>query len=282
MVRSNSAASLALALVSFSLSTAVFAEEGMPGGHPVEWDFSVAPYLFLPLATEGTSTVAGTSVDLDMDLSDVLDVLDVAFSTRLEAWRGRVGMAADIYYVNLSLSKGAILEPRANPGLGITADLTVDVDVRQGWSSVVGMYRLLEPEGAARYPVAVDLLLGTRWNYLKQEVDAALDIAALPGIQTQLGGSENWWEPTLGFRAGTRVSSCLTLGLRAEAGGFGAGGNDLQWVVLAGAERAFGANKALRFGYQFYSIDYSAQKSDGAFAYDVEQHGPYAAFVWRW
>ena len=191
-------------------------------------------------------------------------------------------MAADFYYVNLGLSEGATLTPPANPDLGITAELKVDVDVRQGWTSLVGMYRLLEPEGAAGYPLAVDLLLGARWNYLKQEVGAALDIGILPGIQTELGGSESWWEPTIGFRAGRQVSSCLTLGLRAEAGGFGAGGNDLQWVVLAGVERAFGANKALRFGYQFYSIDYSTQKSDGTFAYDVEQHGPYAAFVWRW
>ena len=246
------------------------------------WEFSLAPYLFLPLSTEGTSTVAGSSVDLNMDLSDVLEVLDVAFSTRFEARRGRLGVAADLYYVDLGLSEGATLIPRKNPDLGISAALNVDVDVRQGWGSLMGMYRVLEPRGSSAYPLAMDLMLGARWNYLKQEVDATLDIGIAPGIQTRLGGSESWWEPTAGLRVGTQVSSCLTLALRAEVGGFGSGGDDLQWVVLAGAERSFGSGMALRFGYQFYSIDFSTRKNDGTFAYDIDQQGPYAAFVWRW
>ncbi|MCA0892309.1 outer membrane protein [Microbulbifer agarilyticus] len=249
-----------------------------------EWEYSLTPYLFLPVATEGTSTVAGTEADLDLDLSDVLDILDIAFATRFEARRDRFGILADLYYVSLSMDQGATLKPAVNPELDLTATLNVDVDVRQGWLSLQGMYRAFESPVGAKYPWAVDLSAGARWNYLKQEIDTNLEIDILPGpgIQQSLGGTETWWEPVVGFRTGIEVSSCLTLALRADVGGFGAGGDDLQWGVLVGAERAFNDRHALRFGYLFYGIDYATYRADGRFAYDIDQHGPYLAYSWRW
>lgn len=45
----------------------------------------MTPYAFIPFSTEGTSTVAGTSVDLDLDLADELKILGFAYSMRGEA-----------------------------------------------------------------------------------------------------------------------------------------------------------------------------------------------------
>ncbi|MBN8431159.1 hypothetical protein JF535_09885 [Microbulbifer salipaludis] len=249
-----------------------------------EWEYSLTPYLFLPVSTEGTSAVAGTEVDLDLDLSDVLDILDIAFATRFEARRDRFGILADLYYVSLSMDQGATLKPAMNPELDVTATLNVDVDIRQGWLSLQGMYRAFESPVGAKYPWAVDLSAGARWNYLKQEIDTNLgiDIFPGPGVQQSLGGAETWWEPVVGFRTGIEVSSCLTLALRADVGGFGAGGDDMQWGVLVGAERKINDRHALRFGYLFYGIDYSTYRGDGRFAYDIDQHGPYLAYSWRW
>lgn len=36
-----------------------------------EWRHSITPYLFLPLTTEGSSTIAGTSADVDMSLDEI-------------------------------------------------------------------------------------------------------------------------------------------------------------------------------------------------------------------
>ncbi len=44
---------------------------GLRGASDNEWRFTVSPYLFLPVSTTGTSTIAGASVDLDLNLKDV-------------------------------------------------------------------------------------------------------------------------------------------------------------------------------------------------------------------
>ncbi|MFA0809979.1 hypothetical protein [Microbulbifer epialgicus] len=250
-----------------------------------DWRIAITPYLFLPLRTKGQSTVAGTTVDVDLNLKKTLELLNVAFSARLEAWRGRFGLVSDLYYVNLRLKEGATIRPPRNPDLNIDINIDVDADTRQGWVAVFGVYRLLEgrfPHSGRRY--FWDIGVGARWNRIKQEVEArvGVDIARMPTVSNRLGGRDSWWEPTVGTRVGVAVSDCLMLGARTEIGGFGAGGDDLQWNLLIGLDWRAWETTSLRFGYQYYSIDYSSRLSDGKFAYDIDQHGPYIAVTWRW
>ncbi len=65
---------------------------GLRGASDDEWRFSVSPYLYLPVSTTGTSTVAGGSVDLDLSLKDVLKALKFVASGRGEAWKGDFGI----------------------------------------------------------------------------------------------------------------------------------------------------------------------------------------------
>lgn len=51
--------------------------------------------------------------------------------------------------------------------------------------------------------------------------------------------------------------------------------NDLVLNASLAFSKQPGESSALRFGYRYYSIDFETEKSDGAFAYDVEQHGPF-------
>ncbi len=74
---------------------------GLRGASDDEWRFTVSPYLFLPVSTTGTSTVAGGTVDLDLSLKDVLEVLNFAASARGEAWKGDFGIIIDTYYMNI-------------------------------------------------------------------------------------------------------------------------------------------------------------------------------------
>ncbi|WP_298854190.1 hypothetical protein [uncultured Ruegeria sp.] len=79
----------------------------------------VSFYLFTPLRTKGTSTVAGQSADLDLDLGDVLDVLDFAAAGRYEAWNGSFGIIFDANYVGIE-------QDTTLPG-PLGSDLNVDV-----------------------------------------------------------------------------------------------------------------------------------------------------------
>ncbi len=239
-----------------------------------DWRFTVQPYLFLPVRTQGTSTVAGTSVDLDLDLGEVLDILQGALSLRGEAWRGDFGIIADGYYVYLEDGYGV-----SGP-MGGGFDLTSET--RQGWVSLQGAYRLADGViDATGRRFVLDASAGVRFNWLNQEID--VDVTA-PGpglISRSFGGTESWAEPMVGLRGAVEIADRWTLGARVELGGFGVEGNDLQYTAVAGVDWRAWDNTSILFGYQFYGIDYSTNRSDGEFAYDIDQHGLYTGVAFR-
>ena len=269
--RLSVAAAAALALAAGPALAQTFEIEDGPAD---EWRFTLQPYLFLPVGTTGTSTVAGTSVDLDLDLGDVLDLLQGALSLRAEAWRGDWGIIADGYYVYLEASAGA-----SGP-LGGRLDLTSET--RQAWGSLLGAYRLADGTlGADGRRYAVDVSAGLRLNSVKQEIDIRVD-APGPGLaNASLGGTETWVEPMIGLRGAVQLSERWTAGARLELGGFGVAGDDLQYTAVLGMDWRAWEKTSLLFGYQFYGIDFSRSRSDGAFAYDVDQHGLYAGVAFR-
>ncbi|WP_298849094.1 hypothetical protein [uncultured Ruegeria sp.] len=229
------------------------------------WRHSITPYLFLPLSTTGTSTIDGSSVELDLSLSEVLDVLQGAASVRYEGWNGDFGIISELYYVKLG-GGGAL------PVGGASAD----VDVRQTFFNVQGAYRFAKGVNASGRRYAADAAIGVKWNRLKQEINIAG-----PGPGMTLGGTEEWIEPMIALRYVTEINDTWSFASRAELSGFGVNGDDLQYVVLAGFDWKGWENTSLRFGYQFYGIDYSNDRPSGEFAYDMDQNGIYAAVAFH-
>ncbi|WP_174823602.1 hypothetical protein [Ruegeria arenilitoris] len=231
------------------------------------WRHSITPYLFLPFSTKGTSTVDGSSVDLDLSLNEVLDILQGALSVRYEGWNGDFGIVSELYYVKLG-------EDGTLPiGAGRT---DVEVDVRQTFFNLQGAYRFANGVNASGRRYAADAAIGVKWNRLKQEIDINT-----PGPSLSLGGTEEWFEPLITLRYATEINDKWGFGARAELSGFGVNGDDLQYLVLAGFDWQGWENTSLRFGYQFYGIDYSTDRDSGEFAYDVDQNGIYAAVAFH-
>ncbi len=86
------------------MSTSAAADPLTPGNmNDDEWRFSIGTYAFIPVSTTGSATIADSEVDLDFDLSDVLDFLNFAIAGRGEAWKGDFGVILDASYVNLDL-----------------------------------------------------------------------------------------------------------------------------------------------------------------------------------
>ncbi len=229
------------------------------------WRHSITPYLFLPLSTKGTSTVDGTSVDLDLNLSEVLDILQGAASVRYEGWRGDFGIISEVYYVKLG-----------EDGNLPVGNATVDVDVRQTFFNLQAAYRFAEGVNASGRRFAADATIGVQWNRLKQEIDLAG-----PGPGRTLGGTEEWFEPLIALRYAVELNDRWSFATRASLSGFGVSGDDLQYVALAGFDWKGWENTSLRFGYQFYGIDYSTDRDGGEFAYDIDQNGIYAAVAFH-
>ncbi|MCZ6862731.1 MAG: hypothetical protein O7I42_21110 [Alphaproteobacteria bacterium] len=266
-----------LAALMIGQSGIAFADPlGLGGKSDDEWRFSVQPYLFAPVSTTGTSTVAGGSVDLDLNLKDLLNYLNFMASGRVEAWKGDFGLIIDAYYVNIGGDETI--------GLPAGGTVGVDVDMKQFWFDLLGAYRVAHgayDETGRRY--AIDLQAGVRYNRLRQEIDAdvSVDIGPRAGFQKSLGGTEDWFEPVVGVRGMAQISDRWTIGARADFGGFGVGDDDLQWKVIAGFDYRAWERTSVKFGWQFYGIDYSTNRSDGKFAYDVFMTGPYMALTFR-
>ncbi len=268
----------ALAVITVVSAPAMAQSLAPPSIDEEAWHFSITPFLFLPVYTTGTSTVAGQDVDIDLNLWDVLKVLNGAISGRAEAWRGDFGLAVEGYFVALGDDTSIGL-----PGPG-SGHVDVDVKIRQAYVDLLGSYRVLKGtynETGRRY--AIEALAGARYNSLTQDVDidGRADFGPVAGLQSNLGGTEDWWEPVIGARGLIQISDRWAGAVLADFGGFGVNDDDLQWKVRAGADYRPWDRSSFRFGWQFYGIDYSTNRSDGKFAYDVFQTGPYLAFTYQ-
>lgn len=234
-----------------------------PGQDDEGWRHTLGFYLFTPLRTKGTSTVAGVPADLDLDLGDVLDVLDFAAAGRFEAWNGDLGIIVDVNYVGIE-EDTELSSPHASK---------VNVDVRQKWFAILGAYRIADGSyGAQSNRYTVDLQGGVRYNSIRQEIDFT---TPGPMDPPTFGGDQDWIEPVIGARGMWRLNERWTTIASLDLGGFGAGGNDLQVGANIGFDYQPWDNTAITFGYRFFSVDYSDTLDTGDFAYDVTQHGPY-------
>ncbi len=234
----------------------------LTGQTEADWRYTLSLYAFLPARTSGTSTIAGTTVPVDLDMGQAIDLLDFAASGRFEAWRGNLGFIVDANYVALE-ADGALPTP---PGA------TFGVDIRQKWLGLLAAYKVADGTyGKNNRRFAIDLQAGARYNSLRQEVTIT---TPGPVVLPTLGGDEGWWEPVIGARGMWVLNDKWAAMASVDLGGFGAGGNDLQVGLNAGVDWQAWTNTSLFFGYRYYSMDYSTVLSTGAFAYDVEQHGP--------
>ncbi|WP_170425260.1 hypothetical protein [Ruegeria arenilitoris] len=73
----------------------------------------------MPISTTGTSTIDGVEADIDLDLSDALDLVDFAVSFRAESWKGDWGLIFDANYLSLEANESG------------PADASVDGDIEQ-------------------------------------------------------------------------------------------------------------------------------------------------------
>lgn len=241
----------------------------LPGQSDADWRFALGLYAFTPTSTTGTSTLSGRSVPVDMDLGDVLDLLDFSAAGRLEAWKGNFGVIVDANYVSIG----------SDGPFPIPAGATYKFNSRQKWLGVMGAYRVANGTyGASNQPFTIDLQAGARYNHLRQTV--SLTTPGPINLPTA-GGDESWVEPVVGIRGKWRLNEKWTTIASLELGGFGVGGNDLQIGANLGFDFRPWDRTSITFGYRYFSVDYSKTLSNGLFAYDVTQQGPYVGVIFR-
>jgi len=248
---------LLLLIVFIAQGSIAFAEEH-------SWQHDVQPYIWFPTSVEGTSTVDGGAAKLDLDASDMADMINFAFSLRYEAWKGKFGIIVDGMYVDLEADfKDALPAPPFSPG----SSVKVEPDIEQVVVDLAGAYRLDYGKWST------DLIGGLRYTYIKQEIE--LNFPS-PVPTQDLGGSKDYVEPMVGARVIWALSDKWRATLRGDMSGFGVGsGSDLTWNALAGAAYTYSEKASIKLGYRIYDIDYSNGSGSNEFGVDLQLHGPY-------
>lgn len=253
------------------------AAEGLKTESP--WTVEAGIYAFIPVSVEGTSTVDGGAVDLDLGLDEIFDLFQFAISGRLEVWHNLerqdgsgAGFILDGQYVNLGLDDSDI---------GPAGGGDVDADIRQAMIDFLAAYRFpeLTLDEAGGQSVAFDIMAGGRYNFLRQQIDVS------PGLPVpftaNLGGDEHWIEPVVGARINVFLSDAWSVILRGDAAGFGVGDNDLSLSFTGLVAWEAWEDVTLRLGYRVFDMDYSKGSGAQEFAYDVTQHGPFLGVSYR-
>ncbi len=224
-----------------------------------EWQFEVTPYL-LAAGMDGTVGVHGHTADIDVSFSDILDDLDSGFMGVFTAEKGPWTLALEGVYMKL---EGGSSNTVTGPG-GIVSrsgklGITNKMYIAQG---SVG-YRLLDDK------TKLDVIGAIRYNELKVEMDVKKSFAPpLFGGSRSEDGSESWFDAVVGVRALHPVSDEVSLLGYAD---IGAGGSDLTYQVIVGANWEFSEGYTAKLGYRHLYWDYE----DGGTVWDMTAAGPY-------
>ncbi len=234
-----------------------------PGG----WTIDGGLYMLLT-GIDGDASIAGTTANIDLSFSDILDTFDVfAVSGRVEAWKdNKWGIIFDGMYLNLEADF-----PIPGPLPGV-----INVDITQAQIDLGLGYRLFDKplrRDDTEWPrLAVDLLGGTRYQYFKSK----LTVGPLP-----LGSSSDWMEPFIGGRAQLRFNDKFAFVVRGDASGFGIGSaSDLTWNLTAGISYRLKETMTLRAGYKVQGFEYSRGSGLSQFGADWTTQGLILAMTW--
>ncbi|MEY8840926.1 hypothetical protein AB9K41_18020, partial [Cribrihabitans sp. XS_ASV171] len=112
-----------------------------------------------------------------------------------------------------------------------------------------------------------ELWAGAGARYWNVENTLSLTAGTLPAASGTV--KDSWWDPVIGLRGRQAISDRGALVGWAYLGGFGAG-SDFTSDLFLGYNHSFTPVTSLTAGWRYLSVD----RTDGAFVYDVEQHGP--------
>ncbi|MDM0019356.1 hypothetical protein [Variovorax saccharolyticus] len=198
------------------------------------WQFEFVPYLWTagvrsdlklgPLPTDAVS-VSATSL---------LKALKFGAMGTLEARKGDWGAFLDMQYIKLGVTN------QVAGGLLVNND----IDLTQQFYTMAGTYRVYNGR------VAVDVLGGARYAYVKTEVNA---LPTLRGPGRQIEQSGDAWNGILGVRALMPLNDKWSLLGYLDAG---EGSSTSSWQAVAGASYQYSPAVSLKFGYRYLSYKF--------------------------
>ncbi|WP_421658704.1 hypothetical protein [Leptothermofonsia sp. ETS-13] len=271
------------------------------------WQFSVAPYFFVPLSAELEATVLGRSASIDLGLENILD-LDRAFDAglRVEAWKNRFGLILDGFYVSLkdSGTLGITFPAGSLQRFGIPFPVRASADaslsIRQGQIDLAASYRVVDTpldnpaESSNSYPrLTVAPILGLRINILSQKLEVDdirlnnIPVNVLPlsiplPVNQDFSSSQTTVEPLLGAQIGLDLSKQWAIRVWGDVSGFNVGADrNWTWNLLAGVQYHFSSSTSLQLGYRFNNFDFEDGSGLRRAKVNLRQNGLLLSVIFR-
>lgn len=234
----------ALLLAGLTSALAFPAHAADPQAEGWKWDGSL---YFLGAAMTGDVTIRGVTADVNMGFDKILDNLQFGAMGTLRVSNGRWAVATDVIYMGLGASKNGI---------------SVDFDQ---W--------MIEPTVGYRLSDGFELLAGGRYNSVSGELRGP-GILPTPRI---VSGTQDWFDPIVGFNYDVPLGQKWTFHLRSDIGGI----SGLTWQVYPAFNWHFSDAGLLQMGYRWVDNDYSTGSSTSEFHYNIMTEGPQLGINYR-
>lgn len=257
----------AIGIASFAPTSAIAGEPADPppllaqNDTASDWEFGFRPYAWMT-GLSGTIGANGVTSPVDVDFGDILDNLDMVWSSTLEARHGRWGLLLDFTYLKLSDS--------FLPTFGGPPPIApYGFEMEMFLLDLVGSYRMSEWDSGF-----LDLTGGVRW----MSIENTIDLASPAGPLGSTGAKDDWFDPHLGFRVHHDFTpNCYLRGF-ADVGGFNVG-SDLTYQALAAIGYRATEHVAVELGYRYLNEDYD---NTPTLTFDAEMHGPMLGLSITW
>jgi len=215
-----------------------------------DWNYEIAPYFLWAVGLAGEVTVQGSTADVDLSFSDILDDLDFMFDFHFEAHHANGwGYAIEPMFIQL--------ESEAEGPMG--GDITSETDIVMMEGLVVNRF------GSKERPF--DLIWGIRY----MGIDSSLDFPVLPSVD----GDQDWLDGVVGVRYQPKLSDRWGLSLRGDVA---TGGSDFTWNAAAVLSAKMSRRTDFVFGYRHMDIDYEDGSGSDLFRFEVAIDRPH---LWR-
>ena len=192
-----------------------------------DWDWAVAPYLW-SAGIDGKVGLGPLQTDIDVDFSDLVDVLAGAALIHVEAQRGDIGLFGDLVFL--------ALESDADSG---SSRVEVEFDTTIVELGYLGKLSGVGVEFGIRY-----------WDF-----DLEIQPTNLAGLER----NQDWFDGFVGVRFDREINANWSWITRANVG---AGGSDLSFGVDTTFGRKLGPGQ-LVFGLKLLDVDYEVPSARG-------------------
>jgi hypothetical protein len=241
----------------------------------------------------GSTTVKGRTVDVDVGFNDLMDLVRqseipkdlFAFMGYFEARNGRLSLFADVVYMKIALNAGMTRTVGVDD-LGATVGASAGLKYQMVIAEMAAAYEVAQwgSTGAPGSGTAIDVFGGARGWW--QTADASLSASGTINIgdltrnadgTLTASGSASWVDPLVGVRLRHQFAPGWNFVASGDVGGFGVG-SKFSWQALAALNYDFYVHNGITWsgmaGYRALYVDYSKGSGLSEYGFNMTMHGP--------